>query len=57
MDLGLFQREAAAMIRISKVSVYLWETQGSGPEIRHIPRIIAFLGYVPVIKPNSFLSG
>ena len=53
MDLGLFQREVADMLGVSKVSVYLWETQGSLPGIRLLPGIIEFLGYVPQAKPTG----
>uniref|UniRef100_A0A6S6M2V8 HTH cro/C1-type domain-containing protein n=3 Tax=Citrifermentans bremense TaxID=60035 RepID=A0A6S6M2V8_9BACT len=46
MDLGLLQREAANKIGVQKDSIYNWE-RGVQPELRFMPKIIDFLGYVP----------
>jgi len=53
MDLGLQQREVAADIGVSTDTVCSWETQGRVPEIRTMPRIVRFLGYVPMSRPRK----
>jgi len=53
MDLGLFQRQIADFIGVSSAAVWLWENEGRTPEIRLMPRITRFLGYVPLEKPDD----
>lgn len=55
MDLGLFQREVAETIGVSEATVYSWE-RGIESELIHIPKIIAFLGYVPFECPDDLLG-
>lgn len=55
MDLGLFQREVAAMVGVKTESVYGWE-RGVEPELRFMPNIITFLGYVPFHCPKDTLG-
>ncbi|AJY71933.1 hypothetical protein RW64_11940 [Geobacter sulfurreducens] len=55
MDLGLFQREAAGVIGVKECSIYNWE-RGVEPELRFIPKIIDFLGYVPFGCPVGTLG-
>jgi DNA-binding XRE family transcriptional regulator len=45
--LGLLQKEVAKQIGVSKETIYNWETNRTVPEIRMVPQIIGFLGYVP----------
>jgi len=52
IDLGLFQRQAAEQIGVSESSVYNWE-RGTEPELRHMPAVIRFLGYVPFPCPDD----
>lgn len=52
MDLGLQQRQVASDIGVSTDTVCLWETQGRTPETRAMPRIVSFLGYMPMVKPR-----
>jgi len=47
IDLGLLQRDVAEIIGVSKQTVGYWELGVAEPEIRHIPKIIEFLGYTP----------
>jgi hypothetical protein len=35
------------MIGVSECTVHNWEGSGHEPEIKHMPKIIGFLGYVP----------
>lgn len=55
MDLCLLQREVAEKIGASKCSVYYWE-HGVEPELRFMPKIIEFLGYVPFACPGDTLG-
>ena len=55
MDLGLFQREVAVKIGISEASVWNWE-RGIEPELRYMPAIIKFLGYVPFDCPDDLIG-
>lgn len=45
--MGLLQRDVARQIGVNKDTIYNWETNRTGPEVRLIPRIIDFLGYAP----------
>lgn len=47
IDSGLLQRDVAEIIGTSKQTVSYWELGITEPEIRHIPKIIEFLSYVP----------
>ncbi|MCK9418234.1 MAG: helix-turn-helix domain-containing protein [Nitrospirae bacterium] len=55
MDLGLFQRQAADKMGVSAASICSWE-RGTEPELRHIPKIIEFLGYVPFDGPDDLFG-
>ena len=47
LDLGLFQKDVAKQLGVSLFSVLSWEKNRAEPELRFIPRIITFLGYLP----------
>ena len=47
MDLGLFQREVAEQIGVSKDTYRFWECNATVPLPRQWPGIIRFLGYQP----------
>ena len=53
LDLGLFQRDAAAQIGVDTTSILNWETRGIKPEVHHHARIITFLGYNPLPEPKG----
>lgn len=46
-DLKLLQRQLAEKIGVSTNTITNWELNRSEPEIRLIPKIIEFLGYIP----------
>ncbi|MEN8263275.1 MAG: helix-turn-helix transcriptional regulator [Nitrospirota bacterium] len=52
LDSGLFQRQAAEIIGVCEQTLFYWE-QGREPELRHMPAVIKFLGYVPFECPND----
>ncbi len=47
LDLGFPQREVADQLQVDVMSVKGWELGNHEPLLRHIPKIIEFLGYVP----------
>jgi len=47
LDLGLLQREVADKLGCNEATVTNWELKRTSPQLRFVPRIIAFLGYVP----------
>jgi transcriptional regulator with XRE-family HTH domain len=51
-DIGLLQIEVARMIGVTESTVWNWE-HGTEPELRHMPKIIKFLGYVPFECPED----
>lgn len=53
MDLGLFQRDAAAQLGASEASVWLWEKDRGTPELSFLPAILTFLGYDPQPVPSG----
>jgi DNA-binding transcriptional regulator YiaG len=55
MDLNLFQREAAQVIGVKECTVYNWE-RGIPPATRHMPNILKFLGYNPLVCNDSTLE-
>ena len=50
----MLQKEVASQIGVSEESVYNWETNRTEPEVRLVPYIIDFLGYVPYDPNRSF---
>ncbi len=55
LDLGLLQIEVARIIGVTESTVWNWE-HGTEPEIRHMPKIIEFLGYVPFDCPDDLIG-
>jgi DNA-binding XRE family transcriptional regulator len=55
LDSGLFQRQAAEIIGVCEQTLFYWE-HGREPELRHMPAVIKFLGYVPFECPNDPLG-
>ena len=50
LDLKLHQYEVARLIGVTTTTVFNWERNYSSPELRHIPKVIKFLGYIPFEK-------
>ena len=48
MDLNLLQKQVADEIGVNPLTVCNWEVNKSSPFIRHILKIIRFLGYNPL---------
>jgi transcriptional regulator with XRE-family HTH domain len=54
LDLGLLQRGVAERLGVSEASVWQWENNRTGPQIRFLPAILAFLGENPYPEPSTF---
>jgi len=44
---GITQRESANELGVSEETISRWETGKRAPDVRRLPRLIAFLGYCP----------
>jgi|SRR5665213_203564 len=47
LDLGLYQKDIAATLSADVQMVLNWEKNRQSPHLAVLPRIIAFLGYIP----------
>ncbi len=47
IETGLFQKEVAPIWGVDECSVYNWENNRGNPGLKHIPKTIEFLGYIP----------
>lgn len=54
LNLGLLQKDVAKRIGVSKDTIHNWETDRTEPEVKMVPNIINFLGYVPYDSNWSF---
>ena len=52
LDLRLKQKDVAEIIGVTESTIWNWE-HGVEPELRHIPKIIEFLSYVPFHIPDG----
>ena len=53
LERGLLQRQAAEEIGAVVESIRNWELGWRPPAIRHLPGIIRFLGYSPLLQPST----
>lgn len=53
LDLGLWQKQVAEQIGVDEVTLYNWEKQRTVPKLPYIPKIIAFLAYIPFPPASS----
>jgi len=53
MDLGLRHSDLARQLGVWTSTVNTWENHRFDPEVRHVPRIVQFLGYDPFGPPPS----
>jgi len=57
MKLKLFQRDVAKILKVSEDCITNWENNRGTPQINHFPKIIEFLGYIPLEIDTSTLVG
>ena len=53
----LFQKEVALLLDVSEDTITYWENGRTSPLIKYYPKIIEFLGYVPIEINSTTLSG
>jgi transcriptional regulator with XRE-family HTH domain len=54
LERGLFQEEVAVQIGATEQTITNWELNHTTPEVRFLPSIIDFLGYVPYWPAHTF---
>jgi transcriptional regulator with XRE-family HTH domain len=52
-DFGLRQRDVAEALGASSLTVTNWERNRTAPALRFLPRILGYLGYLPLPPGNS----
>lgn len=57
LDLGLHQKDVAALVNATTSTVTNWEKNRTTPRLYFIPGIIAFLGYDPGARMSKSLGG
>jgi transcriptional regulator with XRE-family HTH domain len=55
LDKGLLQREVAERLGADLKTIASWERQRTEPSFRHLPAVLAFLGYDP--RPEGQIFG
>ena len=56
MDLGLRQADVARTIGVWTSTINYWENNHFNPEVRYVPKVVAFLGYDPFGPPPASFS-
>jgi len=51
LDLKLLQKDVGQRIGVAVATMWNWENGRVSPEVKHLPAIIAFLGYNPLPPP------
>jgi transcriptional regulator with XRE-family HTH domain len=54
---GLLQKEVAVHLGVSEDTYRFWELGEAYPRIKYFPKIIEFIGYIPIEVDSSSLSG
>ncbi len=57
IELGLFQKDVALKLKVGEDAVTYWENNRAKPMVHHMPLIISFLGYNPLIIEKETLGG
>jgi len=56
LDLALYQRQVATKLGVDEITIVNWEKGRTQPCVRHLPKLITFLGYVPFKCPSDPLG-
>jgi len=56
LDLNLYQKDLAKAFGVKEDTILNWEKGRSNPQLRYIPKVIEFLGYIP-FKTTSRSEG
>ena len=54
LDLGLLHCEVAERLGVCESVIWRWETGETGPELRFLPKVFAFIGGDPRPEPSNF---
>jgi len=54
LDLNLRQIDAAKIIGCDEMTVVNWEKRYTSPRINHMPKVVEFLGFDPLLKCDTF---
>ena len=57
LEKGLLQKEVAVLLGVSEDAYRFWENGSAYPRIKYFPKIIEFLGYIPIELDTTSLSG
>lgn len=57
LELGLLQKDIALKLEVPEETIYRWETNRNTPDMKCMPRIIGFLGYLPIELDTTLLGG
>lgn len=57
LELRLLQKEVADILGTEENAIYRWETNRNDPDMRYMPAIIKFLGYLPIEINASTVGG
>ncbi len=52
LDDNLIQSDIAEIVSVSEATIWNWE-HGTQPDVKHVPSIIRYLGYLPFDKPEN----
>ncbi len=55
LELALYQKDVAAQIGVTASTIWNWE-HGWTVELRYMPKLIQFLGYNPIPRPDNLLE-
>ncbi len=56
LDRGLFHKDIAEIIGVNECSINNWENGHKEPDLKHVPSIIAFIGFNPRPIPTGTLE-
>jgi len=55
IELGLYQKDVAVQIGVTTSTIWNWEHDWT-VELRYVPKLIQFLGYNPIPRPDNLLE-
>jgi len=56
LELGLYQKDVAVQIGVTASTIWNWENGWSSIALGYMPKIINFLGYIPLPHPEGLMD-
>lgn len=56
IELGLYQKDAAARLGVTASTVWNWENDWSSIALGYMPKVIEFLGHNPIPCPEDLMG-